>query len=391
MGESAFCFASVENKGGEHRREGTLKHPFTPLENLINQKEESSMMAHRRSSFDPQSNDNALLVGVKLPRSNGCSIRDKISLWEGKEPTHSSLTSDNVGQSSGVKRTDSLPKSNNKCIEDKQSAESCTKVAHKEKQDLRKESVGKNGDSRPCSPVEPTKQQRGAFNISKPGSNQVREDCKRVVVHKEKQEHEKENVEKLGDSRPCSPTSTDKQQVGTLKKSIDRRAAEQTSHEKRAVFSHFKKLEAMGGNHGKMPPELGNYFSPPSKDKQLEVRKNESEALAQRSTVARSGTKEKKEQHENVYTEPGAPPINPVPKPQRTFQHPATATLGRRQGRGQRNLPPLPSVASKTSLKPPSGIYGRPRGERVRDSFNRYPWIRKIICLVKLCQLYVMY
>lgn len=147
----------------------------------------------------------------------------------------------------------------------------------------------------------------------------------------------------------------------------------------------------MGGNHGKMPPELGNYFSPPSKDKQLEVRKNESEALAQRSTVARSGTKEKKEQHENVYTEPGAPPINPVPKPQRTFQHPATASLGRRQGRGQRNLPPLPSVASKTSLKPPSGIYGRPRGERVRDSFNRYPWIRKIICLVKLCQLYVMY
>uniref|UniRef100_A0A3Q4I2V0 UDENN domain-containing protein n=1 Tax=Neolamprologus brichardi TaxID=32507 RepID=A0A3Q4I2V0_NEOBR len=129
-------------------------------------------MAHRRSTFDPQSNDNALLVGVKLPRSNGCSIRDKISLWEGKEPTHSSLTSDNVGQSSGVKRTDSLPKSNNKCIEDKQSAESCTKVAHKEKQDLRKENVGKIGDSRPCSPVEPTKQQRGAFNISKPGSNQ---------------------------------------------------------------------------------------------------------------------------------------------------------------------------------------------------------------------------
>ncbi|CAI5635795.1 DENN domain-containing protein 2A isoform X3 [Oreochromis niloticus] len=171
VGESAFCFASVENKGGEHRREGPPKHPFTPLENLINQKEESSMMAQRRSTFDPQSNDNALLVGVKLPRSNGCSIRDKISLWEGKEPTHSSLTSDNVGQSSSVKRTDSLPKSNNKCIEDKQSAESCTKVAHEEKQDLRKENVGKIGDSRPCSPVEPTKQQRGAFNINSSNEN----------------------------------------------------------------------------------------------------------------------------------------------------------------------------------------------------------------------------
>ncbi|XP_030575992.1 DENN domain-containing protein 2A-like [Archocentrus centrarchus] len=370
--KTALQSASVENKGGEQRREGTPEHPFTPLENLINQKEESSTMAHRRPTFDPHSNDSALMVGAKLPRSNGCSIRDKISLWEGKEPTHSSLTSDSVGQSGSVKRTESLTKSNNKCIEDKQSAESCRKVAHKEKQDLEKENAGKLGDSRPCSPVESTKQQRGTFNSSKPGGNQMGEDCRRAVIHKERQKHEKEDGEKLGDSRPCSPTATEKQQWGTQKKSNNRRAAEQTSHEKRAVFSLFKKLEAMGGNHGKTPPELGNYFSPPSKDKQVDVKKNEAEASGQRSAAARSsGAKEGKEQHENVYTEPGSPPINPVPKPRRTFQHPATATLGRRQGRGQRNLPPLPSVASKASLKPPSGVYGRPRGERVRDTFSR--------------------
>lgn len=386
MGKNtALQSASVENKGGEQRREGTPKHLFTPLENLISQKEELSMMANRRPTFDPRSNDSTLLVGTKLPRSNGRSIRDKISLWEAKEPTHTSLTLDSVGQSGSAKRAESLMTTNNKCIEDKQS---CRKVAHKEKQDLEKENVGKLGDSRPCSPVDSTKQQRGTF---KPGDNQMGEDCRRVVVHKEKQDHEKENVEKLGDSRPCSPTATEKQQLGTLKKSNDRRAAEQTSHEKRAVFSLFKKLEAMGGGHRKTPPELGNYFSPPNKDKQLEVKKNEAEDSGPRSAAVRSsGTKEGKEQRENVYTEPGSLPINPVPKPRRTFQHPDTATLGRRQGRGQRNLPPLPSLASKTSLKPPSGVYGRPRGERVRDNLSRYQSIRKINSLMRLCQQCVM-
>lgn len=125
------------------------------------------------------------------------------------------------------------------------------------------------------------------------------------------------------------------------------------------MFTLFKKLEAMGENHGKTPPELGNYFSPPSKDKHTEVKRREA-----------SGTREEKE---HLYTEPGEPPINPVPKPRRTFQHPATAPTGKsqRQGRGQRNLPPLPSNSSKTSLKPPSGVYGRHRGERIRDNINR--------------------
>ncbi len=370
LGErSGFRIASVENRAGQ-RREGAPKLPLTPLDNLSNQREESPMMAHRRLTFDPHSNEtNTLLVGNKLPRSNGGNIKDKISLWEGKEPTHPPITAGSLGQCASIKRTESLTKSNSKSS-DEQSAETCRRAAHKEKENLGKENVGKLGDSRPCSPVETGKQQRGMLKSSKPSENQKGEDCGRVV-HKEKQDHEKENVEKLLDSRPCSPTAAVQQQVGTLRKSNDRRTAEQTSQEKRAVFTLFKKLEAMGENHGKTPPELGNYFSPPSKDKQVEVKRKESEVMGQTSAVKSSG-----QHQENVYTEPGALPINPVPKPRRTFQHPTS----QRQGRGQRNLPPLPSISTKTSSKPPSGVYGRPRGERVRDIMDRYRGIKRFIC-----------
>ncbi|XP_029318256.1 LOW QUALITY PROTEIN: DENN domain-containing protein 2A-like [Cottoperca gobio] len=353
---SDFHIASVDNKKVGQRREGARKLPFTLLDNQSNQREESPMMAHRRPSFDPHSNENSLLVGNKLPRSNGGNIKDKISLWEGKEPTHSPLTSGSLGQCTSITRTESLTK--NSKPSDVQTAESCRRVAHKENENLGKENVGKLGDSRPCSPVETGKQQRGTLKSSKPSENHKGEDCVRAV-HKEKQNHEKENVEKLVDSRPCSPTTAAQLQMGTLRKSNERRTAEQTSQEKRAVFTLFKNLEAMGENHGKTPPELGNYFSPPSKDKQV--------------VVGETNAVKGKQHQDNVYTEPGAPPINPVPKPQRTFEHPASASIGKspRKGREQRNLPPLPSISTKTSSKPPSGVYGRPRGERVRDNVNR--------------------
>lgn len=317
------------------------------------------MMAHRGPAFDPHSNDSTLLTGTKLPRSTGGNIKDKISLWEGKD-SHSPLASGTLGRCSGMKRTDSLIKGNNKTTE-KQSAESCRRAAHKETQDFGKENAEKAGDLRPCSPAEPVKQCRDDNGCTS------KDDCnKKAVVHKEKHNNDKENLENLGDSRPCSPSVTEKQ--GTLRK--DKRAAEQTRQEKRAVFTLFKKLEAMGENHGKTPPELGNYFSPPVRDKQADVKKRESEE----SECESSGVREGKEIQENVYTEPGAPPINPVPKPRRTFQHPALTPLVKNQGegRGRRNLPPLPLISSKTTSKPPSGFYGRPRAERVRDNINRY-------------------
>uniref|UniRef100_A0A672Z2Q8 UDENN domain-containing protein n=1 Tax=Sphaeramia orbicularis TaxID=375764 RepID=A0A672Z2Q8_9TELE len=341
------------------------KLPFTPLENLGNQWEDSPMMAHRSLTFDPHSKDNGILVGNTLPRSNGGKIKDKISLWEGKEPCNSSLTSGFSGQSASIKRTDSLPKSGAKAA-DEQHVHDCTMVTCKEKKDLSKQNA-KQGDSRPCSPDKPGKQHKGTLKSGKINEIQIEEDFSRTG-HKENQENEKENVTKHMDSRDCSPAVMEKQQVGSLKRNNDRRKAEHTSQEKRAVFSLFKKLEAMGENHRRTPPELGNYFSPPSRHK--EMKKKDSDALSERIVM-----NEGKQQQESVYTEPGDPPINPVPKPRRTFQHPThilTGT-GQRRGRGQRNLPPLPSsAATQVSSKPPSGFYNRSRDEGVRDDSNRY-------------------
>ncbi|XP_030004689.1 DENN domain-containing protein 2A-like [Sphaeramia orbicularis] len=340
------------------------KLPFTPLENLGNQWEDSPMMAHRSLTFDPHSKDNGILVGNTLPRSNGGKIKDKISLWEGKEPCNSSLTSGFSGQSASIKRTDSLPKSGAKAA-DEQHVHDCTMVTCKEKKDLSKQNA-KQGDSRPCSPDKPGKQHKGTLKSGKINEIQIEEDFSRTG-HKENQENEKENVTKHMDSRDCSPAVMEKQQVGSLKRNNDRRKAEHTSQEKRAVFSLFKKLEAMGENHRRTPPELGNYFSPPSRHK--EMKKKDSDALSERIVM-----NEGKQQQESVYTEPGDPPINPVPKPRRTFQHPThilTGT-GQRRGRGQRNLPPLPSsAATQVSSKPPSGFYNRSRDEGVRDDSNR--------------------
>lgn len=349
-------------------------------------------MAHRRTKFDPHSSEATLLVGSKLPRSNGGNIKEKISLWEGKEPSAS------LGPCANGKKTEALVQNNCKTTEE-EDAERC----------WRKETVAReNGDSRPCSPSKSRQQIRGTIKSSRPIENLKVEDCSGAVcsqdyekenvenlvatrpnslsetggfrgskklngnqtredcggAQKEKQDNWKEHLEKMGDSRPCSPVQ---EQVGTLRKSSDRKNPAQTSQEKRAVFTLFRKLEAMGENPGRTPRELGNYFSPPSKDKCMEFKRKESQGSSQTGSVANSGAAERIQNQENVYAEPGAPPINPVPKPQRTFQHPSFEK-SQRKGRGQRNLPPLPTI----SAKPPSGVFLRPRGERVGDTMNRY-------------------
>uniref|UniRef100_A0A3P9JZ90 UDENN domain-containing protein n=1 Tax=Oryzias latipes TaxID=8090 RepID=A0A3P9JZ90_ORYLA len=319
--------SSEKNRRSGRRREDTPKPPFTPLENL-----QPLEMAHRGPALDPQSSDSALILASKSSRSN--NIKEKISLWEGKETTHLGT----LGKSVTVKRTDSLPKT--------QQALEKQRVVSKEKEDLGKG----NADLRSCSPVEVLKHD-GTVD------NQARDDCRRVP--KEKHDPEKENVEH---SRDLRPSSSGIEQVGSLRKVGDRRTTQQANQEKRDVFSLFKKLEVMGDNHQKMPPELGNYFSPPGKDVKVEAKAKENE---------NSGKEGETKRQENVYAQPGAPPINPIPKPKRTFQHPAAALMGKNQtdGRGQRNLPPLPPLSLKSSSKPPSGFYGRPR--TVQDSSNR--------------------
>ncbi|KAM9772601.1 DENN domain-containing protein 2A-like [Syngnathus typhle] len=117
-------------------------------------------------------------------------------------------------------------------------------------------------------------------------------------------------------SKSSSPSLKREEQIEPQYVTKDQLEKKTFNEDTRAVFTLFKKLDAMGSNHGKTPPELGNYFSPPNKDKQGEGKRKD-----------------------GLYAESGSPPVNPLPKPKRTFQHPAT--------KGQRNLPPLPKTASR--------------------------------------------
>lgn len=313
------------------------------------------MMAHKRQTFDPHIS--ALLAGNKFPKSSRTNIKDRISMWEGKEPCDSS------DQSTSVKKTESFKTA------EQRSMNSCSKASNVVKENFAR----KNGDSISSLPGDAGVQSKGNLRRPKPSEN-----CKteipvdQMVVQNE--EKEKENVKKLGDPRPCSPAGAiQQQQVGTLRKRNDREMAKQSDQDKKAVFTLFKRLEAMGDNYGRTPTELGNYFSPTSTDKQMQPKKKEAEVVGQTNTTAASRARPANQ--ENLYMNPGAQLINPVPKPQRTFRHPASSPIKVtiNQGRGQRTLPPLPSISSKTCSKSLSGIHRRARGERVRkDITNRY-------------------
>lgn len=340
-------------------------------------------------------------LGNKPSRSSGGNIKDKISLWENKDSTLSHLTSSSLSKCASIKGTDSLKNGSNKTVDEQSTG--CARTAAIKKKDLGKENVVKHSDSRspdellmqprmasstrssdslektaskrnighketpqddsrPCSPHVPGNQPLVKNPGSRSSDNHTKIDCKKIVGHKETPSV---------DSGPCSPPSTEKKQMGMLRNSSEKKSLEQTSMEKRAVFTLFKKLETLEESHGKAPAELGNYFSPPAKDKIVEVKKTELNDSAESRSVWAT---EDKEDQDNVYTEPGALPINPVPKPKRTFQHPQTASMGgsSREGRGKRNLPPLPSSSSKASSKPPCGYYGRPRADRYLN--ERYKW-----------------
>lgn len=204
-----------------------------------------------------------------------------------------------------------------------------------------------------------------------------RTDSKRFVSW-DRQDSGKENFGKLSDTRPKSPaclTNKDKDMV--LEKSFRVTKPTEQSQEKKTVLTHIKKLEKATKDVPNRPSLAfpGNYFSPPSKEEVEETEKKVHEPIFGTFDVARPGRLQRTKggDPENVYSEPGAPSINPLPKPQRTFQHHTPPILGPNSGKGRRNLPPLPSLPPPPlPTCPPPGVCKRPWVEKPRNSSNRY-------------------
>uniref|UniRef100_A0A671YTW6 DENN domain containing 2A n=1 Tax=Sparus aurata TaxID=8175 RepID=A0A671YTW6_SPAAU len=206
-----------------------------------------------------------------------------------------------------------------------------------------------------------------------------RTDSKRFVSW-DRQDSGKENFGKLGDSRPKSPEgSTNKDKEVILEKGFRASKPTEQPQDKKSVLTHVKKLEKATKEVPDRPSLAfpGNYFCPPSKEDLEESEKKGHEPIFGTFDVTRPGGSRRRREGdpENVYSEPGAPSINPLPKPQRTFQHhtpPTTPALGPGSGKGRRNLPPLPSIPPPPlPTCPPPGVCRRPWADKPRDSSNR--------------------
>lgn len=310
-------------------RDRGRKDAQCPSSPLHSPKPPAVMLAHRRASANLEpcnpTTDNGLCS--KLNHNKGpagpvksASIRDKISQWEGKkEPSPPS--------SAGTLAKDD---------------ETVREKEHK--------------------PSEPQ-----------------RTDSKRFISW-ERQDSGKENSGKLADFKAKSPegltTNKDKEVIVERRLQPARPAEPPQERDKKSVLTHVKKLERVTKEVPDRPSLAfpGNYFCPPSKEELEESEKKANEPIfGTFDKIQHGGSwRRRKGDPENVYNEPS---INPLPKPQRTFQHhtpPSTPTSGPGSGKGRRNLPPLPSIPPPPlPTCPPPGVCRRPWTDRPRDTINR--------------------
>lgn len=214
-----------------------------------------------------------------------------------------------------------------------------------------------------------TKENEGAKKAAQPEVQ--RKDSKRLF-NWERQNCGKENGSKFGE--PSEGPVKEKEWILDPKPPLGK--VTETCQDKKSVLTHIKKLErAMKETPSKSSLSMpGNYFCPASKEEQDEAEKRAAEPIFGTLDVVRSASRRSRDP-ENVYSEPGAPSINPLPKPQRTFQHHTqinTPVDNHGFVKGKRNLPPLPSIPPPPlpSCPPPPGVCRRPSG-RARNANNR--------------------
>ncbi|MEQ2278707.1 hypothetical protein AMECASPLE_001724 [Ameca splendens] len=278
------------------------------------------MLAERRATTtkDPPipNVENGLSHGKSSAGARAASIRDKISQWEGKKESAQVVATGTYLLSTTQKEVDIVRKKESKASEVQRT--DSKRFVSWERQDSGKENVGKCGDFSP--------KYKGAANN-----------------------------DKCHASKPAE------------------------LQDKKTVLTHVKKLEKATKEvpHKSSLAFPGNYFCPPSKEELEGMEKKASEPIFGTFDMARPGGLQRRSNgdSENEYSEPGAPSINPLPKPQRTFQHHTPSyTTGPSAffGKAKRTLPPLPSIPPPPlPTCPPPGVCRRPWVDRARDSNNR--------------------
>lgn len=202
-------------------------------------------------------------------------------------------------------------------------------------------------------------------------------DSKRVISL-EKQDSLKENVGKVADFKAKPPEGLTPNKDREVFVEWRLRPAIPQENEKKSVLTHVKKLER-ATKEVPVRPSLafpGNYFCSPSKEELEESEKKTEPIFGTFYKIQHRGPwQRRKGSIEHVYNEPGNPSINPLPKPQRTFQHSKTPSIQTSVpgcGKGRKNLPPLPSIPlPPLPTCPPPGVCRRPWTDKPWHTNNR--------------------
>ncbi|KAK6482807.1 DENN domain-containing protein 2A-like [Huso huso] len=299
--------------------EGETKTPLTSLDNLTDVQGRTTMLTQKCMGADHQASENGLTgsnkFAKKLPANSKLGLKSKASIR------------DKISQ-----------------WEDKKEVPSPL-LTRKEPETVKKEEKK---------------------------TSEVRRGNSKRFVDCEEEDLGKENSGKTRDLRSKTPQAPVKRE-SKLEKGISEKSCANVRDNK-SVLTHIKKLE-QALKEGPSQPQLvmpGNYFCP-AKEEEVEGRERRpTEPIFGTLEVLRTGSR--MSDQENVYTEPGAPSINPLPKPQRTFQHdgpgsPSSTAPG--LGRGRRNLPPLPSIPPPPlPTCPPPSISRRVWADRHRNNAN---------------------
>ncbi|XP_033888140.2 DENN domain-containing protein 2A [Acipenser ruthenus] len=299
--------------------EGETKTPLTSLDNLTDAQGRTTMLTQKCMGVDHQASENGLTgsnkFAKKLPANSKLGLKSKASIR------------DKISQ-----------------WEDKKEVPSPL-LTRKEPETVKKEEKK---------------------------TSEVRRGNSKRFVDCEEEDLGKENSGKTRDLRSKTPQAPVKRE-SKLEKGISEKSCANVRDNK-SVLTHIKKLE-QALKEGPSQPQLvmpGNYFCP-AKEEEVEGRERRpTEPIFGTLEVLRPGSR--MSDQENVYTEPGAPTINPLPKPQRTFQHdgpgsPSSTAPG--LGRGRRNLPPLPSIPPPPlPTCPPPSISRRVWADRHRNNAN---------------------